>query len=147
MRLTPHKARLYLLLGFFLLALPSINSFYHGSTGRLLVAPSGFDHPVFGQSVIYLTRHDLFGATGIILNKQGMGGPVGRGKAITHLSVTGRDVAYDGYAGWAPLQLNNEIWFGRWHVINAYPDILRAKPDQMWDRAIGKLNVSSEGIL
>ena len=147
MKPTPHKARLYLLLGFFLLALPSINSFYHGSTGKLLVAPSGFDHPVFGQSVIYIIRHDLFGATGVIINKQGAGGPVGRGKTITQLSVTGMSVAYDGYAGWAPLQLNNEIWFGRWHIIDADPKILHAKPDQMWDRAIEKISVSSKGIL
>ncbi len=66
---TPNAARIYLLLAAFLLALPTLSSFYKGYTGKLLVAGDLIDSGPFHESVIYLVRHDLFSAHGFIINK------------------------------------------------------------------------------
>ena len=69
MRLTPHAARIYLLLAALLLALPAINkTIYPDYSGKLLIAPAGSAKP-FDNAVIYILHHDMFGAQGVILNR------------------------------------------------------------------------------
>lgn len=70
MKMTPHIVRTYLLLAAFLLALPTIGTkFYHGQTGKFLVASENIRYEPFRESVIYISRHNLFGAFGLVINK------------------------------------------------------------------------------
>ncbi len=69
MKRTPVAARIYLLLAAFLLVLPTLSSMYGGYTGKLLIAGDRVKDGPFHQSVVYLVRHDLFGAHGFIINK------------------------------------------------------------------------------
>ncbi|MCB9973857.1 MAG: YqgE/AlgH family protein [Rhodospirillales bacterium] len=70
MHRTPPIIRLYLLLAAFLLALPVLGTkFYHGQTGRFLVAAESMRYEPFRESVIYISHNDLFGAFGLIINK------------------------------------------------------------------------------
>ena len=70
MRKTPYMAKVYFLLAAFLIALPTIGSqFYNGQTGRFLVASEHLSGGVFGESVIYIVKHNLFGAYGLVINK------------------------------------------------------------------------------
>lgn len=108
MRPTPHIARVYLLAAAFLLALPTLASFYKGHTGKLLVAAysTGASGGPFERSVIYLVHHDLWSAHGYILNRpldkgervpsspyrELYGGPVAEG---TPVALMGRDAQDD----------------------------------------------------
>ncbi|MCF8495360.1 MAG: YqgE/AlgH family protein [Alphaproteobacteria bacterium] len=65
----PRKARLYILFGVFFMALPGLLSLYHGQTGKILVSTNANRDGPFARTVIYLTRHDVAGAHGVILNK------------------------------------------------------------------------------
>src|ERR1700743_1181948 len=61
-------AIVYLLIATGLLLLPTYSSTYKGSTGKLLVATPGVAAP-FSQSVIYVSQHNLFSASGVIINR------------------------------------------------------------------------------
>ena len=69
MRLTPHAARRYLLMAAFCLAFPALGGMYKGATGKLLVASPSISGPPFEESVLYIVRHNLFGAYGYIINR------------------------------------------------------------------------------
>lgn len=70
MKPTPHIARTYLLIAAFLIALPTLASFYNGQTGRLLVAVGQLaEGGPFEQSVVYIVEHNLFSAHGYIINR------------------------------------------------------------------------------
>ncbi|MCB9989141.1 MAG: YqgE/AlgH family protein [Rhodospirillales bacterium] len=72
MKQTPYWGKVYIFLGLLFIALPSLIGLYNGHTDRVLVArPSiGSGHGgVFDRSVIYLFRHKLSGAFGMIVNK------------------------------------------------------------------------------
>lgn len=146
MRMTPPKARLYILLGVLLLCLPGAGTkLYPSQQGRLLVADGGMMANYFSGTVLYITHNDLFGTQAVVLNKPTTeevsgkplyaGGPIAR-ENIVRYSFGGDDRYYAGYAGWAPLQMENEKMFGHWHGIDATPEILNAPPSQMWKRAI-----------
>lgn len=147
MKLTPHSARLYLLLAAFLIALPSISkAFYPGIAGQLLVSVAGQAEP-FTDTVLYITSHDFFSAHAIILNKPESdpdrgavfrGGPVGL-KTFREYDVTGEVRLYRGYAGWAVWQLDYELIRNLWHVIPADEAILQAPPEAMWPMAIERV--------
>lgn len=64
------KIRPYFLLAAFLIAIPSILSFYSGQTGRILVATEDTenDHN-FSKTVVYVLKHGFWGAQGIVINK------------------------------------------------------------------------------
>ena len=70
LKITPDIARIYLLLGAFLIALPGLVSLYKGDTGKLLVATGVIQGEPFERSVILVGRHSLAGAFGVILNKE-----------------------------------------------------------------------------
>ncbi len=70
MKKTPYIAKVYLLLAAFLIALPTIGtSYYPGQQGRFLIASEKIRGEPFGESVIYISHHSIFGAFGVIVNK------------------------------------------------------------------------------
>ncbi len=70
MKKTPHIAKVYLLLAAFLIALPTLGTtYYPGQAGRFLVASENLRVEPFRESVIYVTRHNIFGAFGLVINK------------------------------------------------------------------------------
>ena len=75
-----------------------------------------------GQSRIYLLQHDASGALGVVLNKGEVapgvteGGPVGRADTIELVDARGHARVFQGYAGWAPGQLERELRMGAWRV-------------------------------
>lgn len=70
MKKTPYIAKVYLLLAAFLIALPTLGTkFYPGQEGRFLVASESIRMEPFRESVVYISRHNIFGAFGLIINK------------------------------------------------------------------------------
>lgn len=48
---------------------------------------------------------------------------------------------YAGYAGWGPLQLNREIAFGGWNVVDYDADIMyNTPPEKIWTRLMEKIS-------
>jgi putative AlgH/UPF0301 family transcriptional regulator len=150
MKLTPRKARWYFLGAAFLIALPTLNGMYKGTTGKLLVAsPRVHDRP-FEESVIYIVHHDLFQAYGYIVNKPlapprgeaaWNGGPVKTGMTYVIAGPDGhKSKTIAGYSGWGPLQLNLEIGRNYWDTIDYDPALIfDAAPDDMWKTARAKI--------
>jgi putative transcriptional regulator len=68
MKLTPHRARLYLFLGAFLLAFPTLAALYKGTTGKLLIASTITAWTPFEKTVVFVYDHGLFSAVGFIVN-------------------------------------------------------------------------------
>lgn len=66
---TPHQARIYLMFAALLIALPSIASLYNGHEGKFLVATGVVEGSPFEETVIYLNRHDFWGAHGVVINR------------------------------------------------------------------------------
>ena len=57
--------------------------------------------------------------------------------------LAGRDAAivrlFAGYAGWGPGQLDGELAFGGWIVVDAEPeDVFSAEPANLWRRVLGR---------
>ncbi len=69
MKRIPKKARILIFYGAFLIATPSMMSLYHGNTGEFLVAMGGREGDPFHETVIYINRHDLWGAHGVVINR------------------------------------------------------------------------------
>ena len=72
MKNTPDIAKIYIFLGLFFIALPTLLGFYNGHTDRVLVARPSIGSGkagVFDRSIIYLFKHKFSGAFGIILNR------------------------------------------------------------------------------
>lgn len=70
MRKTPSIAKVYLFLAAVLIALPTVGGdLYQGVTGKYLVASEKLRAGYFDQSVIYVVKHNLFGATGVVVNR------------------------------------------------------------------------------
>ncbi len=63
----PDRARVYLLLAAFFIALPSIGHIDINS-GKMLVASPAMKQEPFARSVVYLVQHDLSQAYGYILD-------------------------------------------------------------------------------
>ncbi|MBI4030648.1 MAG: YqgE/AlgH family protein [Proteobacteria bacterium] len=154
MRLTPRSARMYLLLGVFLVALPSMGGLYKGNTGKFLVVSPKMAVGPFQESVVYIVEHDLFHAYGYIINKpldeermaeafpEGTngrkayyGGPVGYPDTSTVIGngpngpvinrwEGGEERIVAGYAGWTFLQLNYEMLRGAWDVVDYDPALM-----------------------
>ncbi len=66
---TPRQARYLLFFAALLIALPSIASLYKGHEGKFIVATGAIEGSPFEETVIYLSRHDFWGAHGVIINK------------------------------------------------------------------------------
>lgn len=66
-------------------------------------------------------------------------------RLITHPKPRETFRAYAGYAGWAPGQLEAEMTFGSWHLIEASADaIFDKKPEHLWQElheSVTKLRV------
>lgn len=151
MRLTPHKARFYLLLAAFMMALPTLAGINGGHSGKLLVATPRVSSGPFERSVIYLVWHNFFSAHGFIVNRPSpegyIGGPVSpemlsimqqaEDGGITFAStVTAEGRKLYGYAGWGPMQLNYEIFRGLWDVIDYDPALVFSIPEiKIWPAA------------
>lgn len=73
MFITPKKAKIYLLIAAFLLAIPTLAEFHSGYDGKLLVFTSHRGNNPFVDTVVYVSRHNLYGAHGVVINK-----PLGR---------------------------------------------------------------------
>jgi putative transcriptional regulator len=53
--------------------------------------------------------------------------PVLAGVELSHVRL------FAGYAGWAPGQLEQEIWHGAWVVVNSEPtDVFTSAPETLW---------------
>ena len=146
MKLTPHSARMYILLAAFFLALPSLNHMYKGQEGRFLVAHSDQPAGVFHQTVIYIVHHDIFGgARGYIINRpllgQGefYGGPVAYPEHVFVMNYQDKKREYRGFAGWAPLQLEYEIVRGAWSIRDSDRGaIFSDTPEKVWVNVSGQ---------
>lgn len=141
---------LLLLAGLALIIAPVYNSIFHRSLqGYLLISPDGFPRP-FENAVIYIVRHNAYGAYGVVLNKPSpaspeifIGGPVPSG--IQSLDVTGDRRTYEGYAGWGAMQLDRELKREvTWKLLKAEDEILKADPDSMWGLAMDRLQAEAE---
>ena len=107
------------------MALPTLNNFYKGQTGRFLISSPMISSGPFQQSVIYVVDHGLFtGARGYIVNKSlkdssgaYYGGPVDSGGHRYTMDYAGQSRTYHGMAAWMPLQLEYEIIKGAWSVL------------------------------
>ncbi len=70
LKITPRLARNYLFFALVFMVMPSLLSFYFPShKGRLLVAAGATDDAYFSKTVLYMTMHNAFGASGFIMNK------------------------------------------------------------------------------
>lgn len=70
MKKTPYIAKVYFLLAAFLIALPTLGTkYYPGQSGRFLIASERIGAEPFRESVIYISRHNIFGAFGLVINK------------------------------------------------------------------------------
>ena len=65
----PNIAKAYLLLGSFFIVLPFLLGLYEGHTGKFLVTIGESRGSPFYNTVIYIQRHDFWGAYGVIINK------------------------------------------------------------------------------
>jgi len=46
---------------------------------------------------------------------------------------------FAGYAGWAPGQLEHEVWHGAWLVVDAEPsDVFTARPETLWSDVLAR---------
>jgi len=55
---------------------------------------------------------------------------------------------FAGYAGWAPGQLEAEIYRGSWLLVKSSPSIIFDKrPDKLWDYLINREKLRSEGVI
>lgn len=145
---------MYILLGVFLVALPSMGGLYKGSTGKFLVVTPRMVQGPFQESVVYIVEHDLFHALGYIINKPldaeqmaevfpggtngrmaFYGGPVGYPDRSTVIGngpdgpilnkrQDGQEYIMAGYAGWTFMQLNYELLRGAWDVIDYDPALM-----------------------
>ena len=53
--------------------------------------------------------------------------PVLAGVELSHVRL------FAGYAGWAPGQLEHELWHGAWVVVDSEPsDVFTARPETLW---------------
>ncbi len=66
---TPWKARVYLILAAICMLLPSAMKFYTGETQRLVVASGKLSDPNFSETVVFIFRHNLDGAIGVVVNR------------------------------------------------------------------------------
>ena len=69
MFITPKKAKIYLLIAAFLLAIPTLAEFHSGYDGKLLVFTSHRGNNPFVDTVVYVSQHSLYGAHGVVINK------------------------------------------------------------------------------
>jgi putative transcriptional regulator len=184
LKITPRDARIYLFFGLLMIALPSALGLYQGQSGKLLVATGALNGGYFEKTVIYVERHTLWGARGIVINQPlrsgdyvpdmpleeeeggGLrlmrGGPVIADKG-SWLILRGEPPAlilyntlspaedvpeiapderlFNGYAGWAMLQLNREITRGKWGMIEYDPALMSGKipPEKIWSIAIERV--------
>lgn len=161
MRLTPHRARIYIALAAFLLVLPSLGLLYKGQEGRFLLARGGITRGPFHESVIYIARHDFSGAVGYIVNKPlderlkaalpadvrnrletqavYFGGPVSFPDQIQTIRHGGNVRQYLGYSGWAPFQLEYELMKGGWVTVDAPREIIFSTgPQTLWRELMKK---------
>lgn len=184
MKATPKDARIYLFFGILLIALPSILSLYQGQSGKFLVATGMLNGGYFEKTVVYVERHTLWGAHGVVINQplrgndytpnmplekeEGArlrlmrGGPVVADKG-SWLILRGEPPAlipynslspvedipeispderlFNGYAGWAMLQLNREITRGKWGVVEYDPALISGEtpPEEIWPIAIERV--------
>lgn len=63
-------------------------------------------------------------------------------------SCKGQYRVFDGYAGWAPDQLDEELRGGGWLVWNIQPQQLYADPEELWQSALKQIgrDILSRGI-
>jgi putative transcriptional regulator len=46
---------------------------------------------------------------------------------------------FAGYAGWAPGQLEHEVWHGAWAVVDSIPsDVFTAQPETLWSDVLAR---------
>lgn len=46
---------------------------------------------------------------------------------------------FAGYAGWAPGQLEHELWHGAWAVVDSRPgDVFTSRPDTLWQDVLAR---------
>lgn len=149
----------YFFLAAFFFALPTLVFHVESQEGKLLVATDKVDSsPAFGKSVIYIVHHDWAGATGVVINKPGFGGPVDPQTAyVLHSGKKGRlvleeaDAAtpsdgpvlqFKGRSEWGYRQLGKEISEGFWVVRPYSADLIfNLHPELVWENARKELAV------
>ena len=193
LKIAPRSARNYLFFALVLFCIPSLLTFYFPShKGRLLVASGASEDAVFAKTVLYMTMHNAYGASGFVMNRplQGAalhqaqrrfprmsqfryGGPIKEPyrhywlvplvdrpdgfqivspeqlqkelpeqyREITHNDdIAQKIIVFQGYAGWAPMQLNREMYYGGWDVV-AYDRglVFDTSLDDIWSKALSRV--------
>ncbi|MFP4313496.1 MAG: YqgE/AlgH family protein [Alphaproteobacteria bacterium] len=70
LRVTPQSARYYLFFAVLLIALPTLLSdLFPSHQGKILVASGAMNDTNFNKTIIYMTYHDFYGASGFVVNR------------------------------------------------------------------------------
>ena len=65
-----HNAKLFFFIAALLIAVPTVLKLYTGETGKILIATNKVNSDKnFRETVIYINKHSVWGAVGIILNR------------------------------------------------------------------------------
>jgi putative AlgH/UPF0301 family transcriptional regulator len=125
------------------------------AVGQILVATKKSHDPDLGKSVVLVIHSDSDGVMGLILNRRRdkskyFGGPIPLGtRALSrkkaeqilpgvYMSADTKDSTariYEGYAGWSPQQLTDEISRGLWKVIpGTAAMVFDPHPETLWPR-------------
>ena len=160
------RTKFYFIASSFFIAIPILINFYKGYSGKIIVASKQIESDkYFSKTVIYIYSHSVWGAKGIILNKQieasneYYGGPVplndikvvllDQPKQISKLraqSYTARKYeidehhglrVYNGISGWGTNQLEREVKNNVWTISPCQANQVMDLPiEEMWDHMI-----------
>lgn len=123
------------------------------AVGQILVATEKSHDPDLAKSVVLVIHSDSDGVMGLILNRPRgatyYGGPIAlgtrtlsrnKGEQIlpgVYLGSKTKDARiYDGYVGWSPQQLTDEVSLGLWKIIpGAASIVFDTHPETLWQRS------------
>ncbi len=66
---TPWQSRMYFILAVIFMLIPTAMKFYTGETQKLIVASGKLSDPNFDKTVVFIFKHGLEGAIGVVINR------------------------------------------------------------------------------
>lgn len=66
---TPFMSRVYFTMAIICMLTPTAMKMYTGETNRLIVASGKLSDPNFNESVVYISKHTVDGAIGVVINR------------------------------------------------------------------------------
>ena len=68
-RKTPWQSRMYFILAIIFMLIPTALKFHTGETQKLIVASGKLNDPNFDKTVVFIFKHTLEGAIGVVINR------------------------------------------------------------------------------